>query len=277
MSQDRDDSWLAEEADSVVSAEYRAAATERTPPQLDAIVLNTASAAAKNSGLRRFTASWLRPLAFMATLALSLALVLELTRSPDLQPITDPESEFGRQEMGLPDIGDADALNDTGSEFRLRTDSPGKIEQPAAPARTEAVDPNVEDGGRAKFENKADPENAAGVDEQPSPGFADVIDATSTRMQESGGVVENAIQGLRQTRPAGNARAGETASSRASAVASDVAARPCTEEQMSEPLSWWLCITELQESGLHDAAEAELGRFNTAHPDFEPPESLPSQ
>ena len=56
------------ESDPLVSAEYRAAATERTPPALNALVLKNAEAAAKDTAFRRFTANWFRPLAFVATL-----------------------------------------------------------------------------------------------------------------------------------------------------------------------------------------------------------------
>ncbi len=71
--------------DPVVSAEYQAMANERTPSALDSAVLKDASAAARGLGLQRFTASWFRPLAFVASLGLALALLLEYASTDNLQ------------------------------------------------------------------------------------------------------------------------------------------------------------------------------------------------
>lgn len=95
MNQDRDNRDPPAETDPLVSASYRQIATERAPPELDAKTLMKARAAAADSPFRRFTASWFRPLAFIATLGLSLALVLELTST--MQAPTAPEGGAGRQ------------------------------------------------------------------------------------------------------------------------------------------------------------------------------------
>ena len=124
MNEDRDNNLASAETDPLVSAEYRATATERTPAVLDVSVLKQASLAP--SGLRRFTAVWFRPLAFVATLTLALALVIELTSMPEQEapadqhpeiPIDRASAEFARmlqddtrrmQEQSSPIAGTAD-------------------------------------------------------------------------------------------------------------------------------------------------------------------------
>jgi len=81
-------------ADTLVSQAYRDLANERTPEHLDRTVLR---AAAKEARPRysRFIA-WTRPMAWAATVMLSVALVLEVTNapSPGVVPIDDAISTF---------------------------------------------------------------------------------------------------------------------------------------------------------------------------------------
>ncbi len=69
----------------LVAETYRAAATERAPKHLNEKVLRMA-AGEPTTKQRRFAygnaASWLRPAAWAATISLSLAIVLEVTRDP---------------------------------------------------------------------------------------------------------------------------------------------------------------------------------------------------
>jgi hypothetical protein len=68
-----------------VSGAYREMAREQTPAELDRKVLAMAAAAARGrQGLPR---TWFRPLAWAATIALSFALVLEISQVGDLPPV----------------------------------------------------------------------------------------------------------------------------------------------------------------------------------------------
>jgi hypothetical protein len=67
-------------ADALVSQAYRDLADERTPEHLDRTILRAAAKAARPR-YSRFIA-WTRPLAWAATVMLSVALVLEVTNSP---------------------------------------------------------------------------------------------------------------------------------------------------------------------------------------------------
>jgi len=76
------------EDDAQVSAVYRDSAAVTTPEHLDTLVLRRAASVARPP-LGRMR-SWTRPLAWAATIALSLAIVLEVARSPapDGTPLT---------------------------------------------------------------------------------------------------------------------------------------------------------------------------------------------
>ena len=76
-------------ADPLVSRTYRESADERTPPELDQAVLRQARA----NGGSRYSRSvlWLRPMAWATTIALCLAIVVEVADLPqfdsDMMPI----------------------------------------------------------------------------------------------------------------------------------------------------------------------------------------------
>ncbi len=290
MNQDRENRLPGDESDLMVSAEYRTTATERTPPALDAAVLKKAKAAAKDSGLQRFTAFWFRPLAFVATLGLSLALLLELTGPLDLQFVKSPDPEIGRRqaESTLADPIPADI--GTTSEVRRSADSAAGKNQSAEPlVPAQAVNPKYETGRQQRLEpmpstaidveatQASSSANVPVADEHSSADFAGMIEASSKQMQEQDNVMENATQGLKQTRADDKVQAEEVAAFRASAYLSNEAASPCTDEQMAVPVTWWQCISDLDEAGRHDEAKAEMGRFNKAYPDFKAPEIPPSQ
>lgn len=200
------------------SAEYRATATERVPPEIDAIVLEQAKMAVRRSGLQGFTAYWFRPLAFVATLLLSLALVLELTRPPEVQPA---RSDAVPAQPALPG---------------------GTAERADAPTRD-----SVESGD-----------------------FAQMIENSAKRMQAMDPATQSAVSELQQSREADRDPESVEALGASGAVP-DARERYCPEEQTSDALKWWRCISELSKTGKHDQARAELMLFDAAHPDFEPP------
>ena len=249
------------ESDPLVSAEYRAAATERTPPTLDAVVLKNAEAAAKDTAFRRFTAFWFRPLAFVATLGLSLALLLELTQSPEFQPATSPETEFGRGEVRTSTADPAAAIMGITSDDPKVADSP--INR-AAPTRSKNSETDT------KRPQELQPA-AASAD------FAGMIEASSKQMREQESITEVTTQSLKQSRPTPKELVGSALTLSGSAIVMEGFARACTERQISVPATWWQCILDLEHDGRHEEATAELDLFSEAHPDFDAPMILPSQ
>lgn len=268
MNQDTENNRPGDESDPLVSASYRATATERTPPALDAAVLKKAEAAPRDIGLRRFTAFWFRPLAFVATLGLSLALLLELNRSPESQSIATPDIEFGHSKAQSKLADPPPAVIGVTSEDD-RTDSPTNMSGP-----TRSKNPIVETG---RLESAPAPATDPVGTVETSADFAEMIEASSMQIQKQQRVAEITTQGLAQTRPEEKEQVREVAAFRASAFMLEEAARACTNEQISVPATWWQCISDLEEDGRHDEAKAELELFNKANPDFEAPVFLPSQ
>jgi hypothetical protein len=108
MSDKRNESG--EAVDPRVSAAYRDMANERSPEHLDHIILNAARAAAKprwNNAV-----AWLRPAAWVATIGVCLAIVVEVALLPepetaDIAPVSDappaaPAAEARRLEKIAP-------------------------------------------------------------------------------------------------------------------------------------------------------------------------------
>lgn len=67
-----------------VSATYREMANERSPEHLDHLILNAARAAAKPRWNR--AVAWLRPAAWVATIGVCLAIVVEIALLPEPEP-----------------------------------------------------------------------------------------------------------------------------------------------------------------------------------------------
>ena len=289
MNHDRKNNLPGAESDPMVSAEYRATATERTPPALDAAVLKKAEAAARESGLQVFTAFWFRPLAFVATLGLALALMLELTRMETL-PVLDPNFGAGRQETeSQPAVPSNNAdIGTTDVHFKL--DSPaGKQQSAVPPASGQETPPNVESGRRQRLEpgtaltieikasEVSDSASAPAGDVRVSADFAEMIEASSKHMPQNDIATETVIQNLSRTSVPEDFKAENFSAYRTPAAATIATTRPCTEEQTASSVTWWQCISNLREAGRHDEARAEMDLFNKVHPDFRAPEILPSQ
>jgi hypothetical protein len=99
------------ERDPVVSEAYRELSQERTPAHLDHVVLNAARKAAKADRPREI--SWLRPAAWVTTIGLCLAIVLEIT-DPAPQDDAAGAPTSGHKELR----GDAPALRQKRAETR---------------------------------------------------------------------------------------------------------------------------------------------------------------
>ena len=118
------------ETDPGVSATYREMARETVPTDVDAAVLRQARQAVESrSGIARLT-GWLRPLTFVATAGLSLALIVQLSNTPDyripdhLDPTVAP----------LPADVFQDAADQTAEQIRRLGEDPGMSAPPDSTA-----------------------------------------------------------------------------------------------------------------------------------------------
>jgi hypothetical protein len=186
MTENTDDLQLAEDIERV-STDYRSIATEKVPAWLDKKVLRDAAADPSKSPFAAAFVRWARPLVFVATAGLSLALLLELNQAPGV----DDSVGFDRL---VPVAGQSDNQVSAGS--------------------AEALSRAVEESGK--------------------------------RLKDM--------------------------SFSSDAVQTNTTNRSCSEQESIDPVTWWLCIESLQESGRTTDALSELALLEARFPDFSPPE-----
>ena len=121
-------------ADRLVADTYKALAREQAPEHLNEKVLRLASGRRSRYSLTR---AWTRPVAWAATIGLSLALVLELNRLPQIEPEPAAVSASDRDSVpGLVAAPDKDGATQEGTAA-ARTQTPASL--PAVDSAT----PNV--------------------------------------------------------------------------------------------------------------------------------------
>lgn len=249
------------ESDPVVTEAYRELAQERTPAHLDHVILNAARKAARTGRPREI--SWLRPAAWVTTIGLCLAIVLE---------ITDPVSRDDAPLDGAP-----------ASEHKeLRGDAPA-LRQKRAEPQTQAVE-----------ETLSRDEDAASEAGSPFPAAAGP-EASVATPGISAGELENEATPPVDSEPVGRGDAmmlqdveersrmqEEPASAafrslgKATSFADSVIERYCDEQETSTPETWVECIMRLQQEGRHDEARFEHERLQETYPGADiPPLTVP--
>jgi hypothetical protein len=153
---DRRDQHKGAIIDPQVAAHYGLIADEAAPPELDRIVLQNASSAARSDRRQYPFKAWLRPAAFVATAVLSLALILDLNEVGILTPLAGSTPEARGPSAVAPVTGpatDAAASSRTAAETanalrreKALTTVSSKIAAPEAAAQRDGVGPAT-DGG----------------------------------------------------------------------------------------------------------------------------------
>ena len=232
---------------------YRDLATETTPPGLDDKVLRMAAREARSRyGIAR---AWVRPVAWAATIGLSLAIVLEV-----LQVIPAPSAP------------EPSAIIETVPEPVSADQAPAVLEQEAtrredAPtARTVGAMSNdvpVNPGGgaaeemaksRARVQEPIEEKEARSVVLEDADAFA----PRDTR------ILEEADMQARQ-------RAGDPGIATFAAVSTEARVAHCDETARETAESWFECIEDLRDTGNAEFADSELAALSLAFPDFEVP------
>ncbi len=225
-----------ESGDPRVAAAYRQLADERTPEHLDHVILNAARAAARPRWNR--AVAWLRPAAWVATIGVCLAIVVEISMLPDQE-----QPEF-------------DSL-------------PQEAAPAAAPAtetkRLEKAQPRVDEVQKMQRMQETKPAKASGL-----PTRSEDSDA-SAALELGESMPEEAERRVRQHSVSDlQAPASVPVSAPAADLAQEVASeRYCNESETADPNAWLECILELERQGLHDAARLERELLVEAFP---PPE-----
>ena len=219
--------------DTRVSEVYRALATETTPPELDDTILKMA---ASNVPTRyALVRGWLRPVAWAATIGLSLAFILEISRYQDIPVAPAPVMENVEMRAISPDA----AMNSNDEDIASR-----KLNKHAdAPIAGKAVAPSADSGMPAAMESAVQ--------------RLDIATDEAGTLPETEETVRLRASQARQAAP--------PAERKEQAEHCDAAARDTVE-------SWYSCVEGLREDGLDDAARQELDALLIEFPDFREPE-----
>jgi len=115
------------EGDERVTEAYRELGAEKTPESLNQTIIEMAAQDAQQAGARNpLSAVWMKPLAWAATIGLSLAIVLELTQVPTTAVRYDAPPSENRSAITQDEVADDVEV--------FRRESKRKMEVIAAPA-----------------------------------------------------------------------------------------------------------------------------------------------
>ena len=218
-----------EPVDPRVSAAYREMADELTPEHLDHVVLNAARRAARP---RWSTAiGWLRPAAWVATIGVCLAIVVEIS-------LLDDEGIAGMDGLA-PAAAPPAAVS--------------PVTAPAGrPARLEMVAPTTDEQTAAQSAQEPAPRPSADAAARRDEGD---LGQRARELRQQGIVMEDtAPNRMLRMAPA------------TSALEEAVTERYCDETQTADPNTWLECILELEREGLYEAARLERERLVEAFP-----------
>jgi len=232
------------ETDVLVSQAYRDLADERTPERLDRTILR---AAAKEARPRysRFIA-WTRPMAWAATVMLSVALVLEVTDTPS------PEAD-------AMDDSPVDSLEESvvpASEIAKKQSN--DMRQKAAAVAEQEISPQ-QPAARERAERRSD--------------SAEFKSKNEDMLQQAEELARVQVGEDKQPSPAVSADAEQefaAGRSLASAVAFAAPVADCDEDAVTTPQTWLECIVALEDAGRDDAAREQRALLAEAFPDFDP-------
>ena len=245
--------------DEQVSAAYQDLAKERTPEHLDHQVLRMAKANAGRPRYLRWIA-WSRPLAWAATVALCLAITLEVTQ------VTTPDNKFIENipaEVATPAAVRAPELQkdkreqksdlDMNEQFKLAESMDDTVSsEKSSAARSAAKQAVSEPAAAVRMRQSADLAEAESIEE------ATVAPTMDFQVKEA-----NELR-----REDGNVSAGIAASQ---ALAADMPVNECSAESRSKPESWLECIRDLEAIGDAEAAARQSENLIEVFPDFKLP------
>ena len=230
----------ANDNDPRVSEAYRNCSAESTSPELDRKVLSMAAADVRvRYWIPRM---WVRPLAWAATIALSLAFVLEMSRFAD-EPAAQIDSDVAEmlEERAMADEAAAKTKDERAVQQRLekRSDAPATMKVATPPAQSAPAP--AADGATAA-------ENASVS-----------LDSEANDM----GFLREAEEQARMR--------SEPARSVAAFAEKKEQSTDCDEDARASAETWYECVNALRDAGHTEAARHELESLLTEFPDFREP------
>ncbi len=255
--------------DPIVSQAYGEAADERVPAELDRAVLSRAASAARPRYARSIL--WLRPLAWTATIGLCLAIVLELTRVPPLEPaVIDTPAAASDAPGGKALLDEIDAANTAQPRRRDLDAFANKTVSEDPPVRSEASLPAPHPAPTlAKPDAKKRNHGSTSDAESPQ--------TPAASRAESFEVLN--LELLRQAKDLARSQSdklAETEQRTRYSIAAETAGtssitRGCDEDATVTPATWLECIEDLEKAGQEDIAQRERERLLSAFPHYELP------
>ena len=249
--------------DEQVSTAYRDLAKERAPKHLDDNVMRMARA---NGGHPRYSRwmAWSRPLAWAATVALCLAITLEVTQvlTPD-----DAATETMPAEVAAPAAAIAPELQKDKREqmFEKDMDQRLNVADSMADSMADSISSEKLSPARSAAKQTANEPAQAGRMRQSS----DLAEEESIAEPVATPTMDLEVKAASELRREdGSVSAGYAASQ---ALAADMPADECAEDIRAEPESWLECIDELEASGDVEAASRQRENLIEVFPDFKLP------
>lgn len=264
-----------------LSDTYQALAKERAPEHLNERILGLAAGRTRYSRAR----AWTRPLAWAATIGLSLAIVLELNRLPSEVPdaiaVPAPDNALiGERQL---ETKESDAAQATSIVPASNSPAEGAIEsrqkRPAAPKADRS------DGAiKAEFVPQdaailRDAEDMARAQSGSDQGSDDIRAESDARRADPDVAEEVAarraaeVAGIADTSPADDvavrARAGSASFTAMESTEDRLSAGICGESERNTPEAWLDCIRELESAGREDEARIEYEEFRRVFPDYD--------
>jgi hypothetical protein len=247
--------------DEQISAAYQDLAKERVPEHLDNSVLRMAKANIERPKYSRWSA-WSRPLAWTATVALCLAITLEVTQvpAPDGMATESIPADLAAPASALvlapelqKDKREQASKQDMEQQLKLTDSMSDAISsEKISPARSAAKQTVNEPAPAGRMRQSADLAAAESIEEGTvAPEMAIEVKEASELRREDGSV------------SVGYAAAG--------ALAADMPIDECSEENRAEPESWLKCIDALEAAGDVDAASRQRENLIAVFPDFKLP------
>jgi len=235
--------------DDEVSAAYSELAVEHCPAELSEKILRMAAQQAQHRGYKR-SLRWTRPFAWAATIALCLAITLELARTPQPDAVEEPPSSRSRSYIDNPASSPPEAQaasSASAGEVSAATES-----EPAATADVAAAET------AEKFAEERTARNEAGA-----PALQDLESAARDKLEAPD---EEVVSPQNDPKKAIIMR---QSAARLSAAVAPTAA--CTEQERAAPESWLQCIRALEERGDIEQASQEREALIEVFPDFKMP------
>lgn len=263
--------------DRLVTQTYKGLADERAPDRLNEKVLRLA---AGDGGTRYSRArAWTRPLAWAATIALSFAIVLELSRLPSIEPepvrVAAPDADQAAEHDVTIKDDEAIETRTNASTSITGIDPAAGVQRsrPATPA-AERLDRVSSDefvpqdmGVLREAEDMARAQS--GPDQAPIAvrAEADAVSAKGTATERVPAEPVSAGQAATEDTRADefSAAASFAAVAEKKELGSDLA---CPQKARESAGTWYMCIKKLREDGREDLADREYEALRKLFPDF---------